>query len=245
VRPHDPGRGEAVEILNSSRAFARLVAPGPRRTLIGKQRAKEMLMTTFVLPNLPYPIDALAPTISADTMAVHYGKHHKGYVDKMNKLVADTSASVTTLSDAIRSSNSALAQAAAQAWNHEFFWRCLSPKKSTPSAELTAAIEAGFGSRRALEEKLKAAANELFGSGWVWLVKDQSGLKLASTPNAGLLVHETPVVPLLTVDVWEHAYYLDYKNERARYLNGVWELLNWGFASEQLARREGAHGLRA
>ena len=202
-------------------------------------------MTIFVLPNLPYPTDALAPTISADTMSVHYGKHHKGYIDKVNKLVAETGSNATTLQDAIRSSNTALANAAAQAWNHEFFWRSLTPKRNAPSADLAAAIDAGFGSRRALEEKLKAAANELFGSGWVWLAKDDVGLKIASTPNAALIIHETPVIPLLTIDVWEHAYYLDYKNERARYVNGVWELLNWEFASEQFSRRGGADGRRS
>jgi superoxide dismutase, Fe-Mn family len=229
--------GRAVEKINSTRPFARLVAMSPRRTLCDTHAAHGAKMPTFPFPPLPYPLDALSPTISAETMAIHHGKHQRAYVDKVNMLVADSGESPTSLVEVMRIGSSVLAQTAAQAWNHDFFFRCLTPKSTAPSAELAAAIEADFGSKRAFEEKLKSAATDLFGSGWIWLLKDSSGLKIASTPNAGLHVHESRVVPLLTIDVWEHAYYLDYKNERSRYVQGVWDLINWEFVSEQHARR--------
>ena len=193
--------------------------------------------TQHVLPPLPYPLDALAPVISRATMEVHYDKHHRGYVERVNKLVAGTNKASLSLDDVITKSTGPLAHAAAQAWNHDFFWRSMTPRKTQPSAAVASALVHAFGSLEAFEERWKTAAKDLFGSGWVWLIRSKTGaLEIVTTPNAGLLVHETAAVPLMTLDVWEHAYYLDYKNERARYVEGAWGLINWDFVAERLGR---------
>jgi Fe-Mn family superoxide dismutase len=196
-------------------------------------------MTIALMP-LPYATDALAPHISSDTLEVHHGGHHKGYVKKVNDAIAGGSladASIEAIiADAARSGDHKLYNSAAQPWNHGFYWNSLTPSQSTPSAELASAIDAAFGSVDALGEALQKEGEAHFASGWVWLVADGGALKVTSTHDA-----DTPLTgsanPLLTIDLWEHAHYLDTKNERPRYLKAViGNLLNWEFASENYAR---------
>ena len=193
-----------------------------------------------VLPSLPYAEDALDPVISARTIGVHYGKHHKGYVDNLNKLVAGTEYSDLTLEEIIggiagKSEKTAIFNNAAQTWNHTFFWNSLRPKGGgEPPAVLKQKIEASFGTVDACRKEMATAATTQFGSGWAWLVLDGSKLKVVKTGNA-----DSPLTqgqkPLLTIDVWEHAYYLGYQNHRADYVNAVLDnLINWGFAAENL-----------
>ena len=193
-----------------------------------------------ILPPLPYVEDALAPTINSKTIHVHYGKHHKGYVTKLNKLVGGTDfeglALETTILKATDQADAvAIFDNAAQHWNHSFYWQSLRPNGGgEPPATLKEKIEKSFGSVDALRKAMANAAANQFGSGWVWLVLDKNELKVISTNNAG-----TPltlgVKPLLTIDVWEHAYYLDYQNKRAEYVDAVLaNLINWEFAAENL-----------
>jgi len=189
----------------------------------------------FELPPLPYADDALAPHISPETIAYHYGKHHKAYVDNLNKLTAGTDWENKSLEDVVRGSKGGLFNNAAQVWNHTFYWSSLSPdgggEPSGPLAEKIAEKFAGFA---AFKEQFTQAATGRFGSGWAWLVdKPGEGLSIETTPNA-----ETPLTypckPLLTCDVWEHAYYIDYRNARPKYLEHFWELVNWEFAAGNL-----------
>lgn len=193
-----------------------------------------------VLPPLPYAENALDPVISASTIGFHYGKHHKGYVDTLNKLVAGTELANLTLEALItetagKADKVAIFNNAAQTWNHTFYWRSLRPKGGgEPAAALKQRIEASFGNLDTCKKELATAATTQFGSGWAWLVLDADKLKVVKTGNA-----ETPlttgVTPLLTIDVWEHAYYLDYQNRRADYVNAVLDkLINWGFATDNL-----------
>ncbi len=193
-----------------------------------------------VLPPLPYAENALDPVISANTIGFHYGKHHKGYVDTLNKLVAGTELAKLTLEKLItetagKADKAAIFNNAAQTWNHTFYWRSLRPKGGgEPAGALKQRIEASFGSLDACKNELSTAAASQFGSGWAWLVLDADKLKVVKTANA-----ETPltqgVKPLLTIDVWEHAYYLDYQNRRADYVKAVLDkLINWGFATDNL-----------
>jgi Fe-Mn family superoxide dismutase len=193
-----------------------------------------------VLPPLPYAENALDPVISASTIGFHYGKHHKGYVDALNKLVAGTELANLTLEALIietagKADKVAIFNNAAQTWNHTFYWRSLRPKGGGgPGAALKQRIEASFGNLDACKKELATAATTQFGSGWAWLVLDADKLKVVKTGNA-----ETPLAtgvrPLLTIDVWEHAYYLDYQNRRADYVNAVLDkLINWGFATDNL-----------
>jgi Fe-Mn family superoxide dismutase len=194
----------------------------------------------FVLPPLPFADNALAPVISGNTLGFHYGKHHKGYVDNLNKLVVGTEFAEMPLEKIITSTSGqadkiGIFNNAAQIWNHTFYWRSLRPGGGgAPPAVLQQRIEAAFGSLETCKKELAAAALTQFGSGWAWLVLDGGKLKIVKTGNA-----ETPLAkgmkPLLTIDVWEHAYYLDYQNRRADYISGVLEkLLNWNFAAENL-----------
>ena len=194
----------------------------------------------IVLPALPYAESALAPVISAHTLSFHYGKHHKGYVDNLNKLIAGTEYADLPLEKIItavagKADKAAIFNNAAQIWNHTFFWHSLSAKGGgEPPASLKQKIEADFGSVDACKKELAGAALSQFGSGWAWLVLDGNKLKTMKTANA-----ETPltsgVKPLITIDVWEHAYYLDYQNRRADYVNAVLEkLLNWDAALQNL-----------
>jgi Fe-Mn family superoxide dismutase len=191
----------------------------------------------FSLPPLPYAEDALAPVISAETLALHHGKHHKKYIDTMNQLLGETEVRGSTLEDVVRSSQGKLFNNAAQAWNHEFYWHSLTPKAAAPSAALRQRLERDFGSYESFVDKLAAAANGQFGSGWAWLVDKDGKLEVVATSNA-----DTPMAHgvrcLLALDVWEHAYYVDYRNERERYVQAVIEKrLNFAFAEENLNRR--------
>ncbi len=196
--------------------------------------------TPHVLPPLPFAENGLAPVITAQTIGFHYGKHHKGYVDNLNKLVAGTEFAELTLEKIIAGTagqpeKAAIFNNAAQIWNHTFYWKSLKPQGGgEPPAALKQKIEASFGSVDACRKELAAAAVSQFGSGWAWLVADGDKLKTVKTGNA-----EVPVTaglrPLLTVDVWEHAYYLDYQNRRADYVNAVLDkLINWEFALQNL-----------
>ena len=194
----------------------------------------------FSLPPLPYAEGALAPVISAQTLSFHYGKHHKTYVDTLNKLVAGTEFEGQSLESIIRATAGKPDKApvfnnAAQIWNHTFYWHSLKAQGGgEPPSALKQQIDASFGSLDACKKELLTAATTQFGSGWAWLVLDAGKLKVVKTGNA-----ETPltkgVKPLLTIDVWEHAYYLDYQNRRPDYVNAVLDkLINWGFAADNL-----------
>ena len=188
----------------------------------------------FDLPPLPYPEDALAPVISPETLALHHGKHHRKYVDTMNDLLQKEPVKGSTLEEVVRNSKGKLFNNAAQAWNHDFYWHSLSPKKTRPAGALLRRLESDFGSYDKFAEQFAAAATGQFGSGWAWLVEDKGKLAIVTTSNA-----DTPMARgtrcLLTVDVWEHAYYVDYRNQRERYLSAViGERLNWQFAERNL-----------
>ena len=187
------------------------------------------------LPPLPYAQNALAPYISAETLEYHYGKHHKAYVDNINKLIAGTDFQAMTLEEIIRRASGPVQNNAAQVWNHTFYWNCLAPNAGgEPTGEVAAAITKNFESFSQFQEKFTAAATTLFGSGWVWLVKNNSGgISIESTSNAGNPVRDGRK-PLLTCDVWEHAYYIDYRNARAKYVEAFWKLVNWGFVAQNL-----------
>ncbi len=193
-----------------------------------------------VLPSLPYAENALAPVISAGTMGFHYGKHHKGYVDNLNKMIAGTEYADWTLARLVcgtvgKIEKSAFFNNAAQAWNHAFFWRSMKPEGGgLPSGRLMVLIGKSFGTFDKFKEAFLAAAVAQFGSGWVWLVQEGDGLKIVKTSNA-----DTPVAhgqtALLTCDVWEHAYYLDYQNRRKDFVQAFLDhLANWEFAASQL-----------
>jgi Fe-Mn family superoxide dismutase len=193
-----------------------------------------------VLPSLPYAENALNPIISANTIGFHYGKHHKGYVDNLNKLVAGTEFADLPLENIItatagKADKTAIFNNAAQTWNHTFYWRSLKPKGGgEPPAVLQQKIEASFGTLDACKKELATAATTQFGSGWAWLVLDGNKLKVVKTANADVPM-STGLKPLLTIDVWEHAYYLDYQNRRADYIAAVLDkLINWDFAAENL-----------
>jgi Fe-Mn family superoxide dismutase len=190
----------------------------------------------FDLPPLPYAEDALAPVISAETLALHHGKHHKKYVDTMNDLLQKEQVPGSTLEDVVRNSKGKLFNNAAQAWSHDFYWHSLSPEKNRPAGALLRRIESDFGSYERFAEQLAAAAAAQFGSGWAWLVEEHGKLAIVTTSNADTpMAHGTKC--LLTIDVWEHAYYVDYRNQRERYLSAViGERLNWEFAEKNLGR---------
>ncbi|MBN5228805.1 superoxide dismutase [Fe] [Serratia marcescens] len=191
---------------------------------------------SFELPALPYEKNALEPHISAETLEYHYGKHHNTYVVNLNNLVKGSEFEGKSLEEIIKTSNGGVFNNAAQVWNHTFYWHCLSPQGGgEPQGELAAVIVKSFGSFAAFKEQFTDAAVKNFGAGWTWLVKKPDGaLAIVNTSNAA-----TPLTgedkPLLTVDVWEHAYYIDYRNARPKYLENFWALVNWTFAAENLA----------
>lgn len=194
---------------------------------------------TISLIALPYPADALAPHISQRTLEIHHGAHHKAYVDKTNDAIAGTKLDDASLNEIVKAAkdDAKLFNNASQVWNHGFYWHSLSPEKTTPSAELAAAIDRDFGSLDAFKEKLAAEAVGHFGSGWAWLVVQDGKLAITSTHDAASPFSDDSGVPLLTIDVWEHAYYLDAQNKRPAYVKAVLDdLLNWDFASENFAR---------
>ncbi|MFP5383414.1 MAG: superoxide dismutase [Gammaproteobacteria bacterium] len=188
----------------------------------------------FELPPLPYAKDALAPFISAETIDYHYGKHHQAYVTNLNNLVKGTDQENRTLEEIINSSSGGIFNNAAQVWNHTFYWNCMKPNGGgEPAGALAAAINKAFGSFAAFKEKFSASAVGNFGSGWTWLVKNKDGsLEIVNTSNAGCPLTEGRT-PLLTVDVWEHAYYIDFRNLRAKYVETFWNYVNWDFAAKQ------------
>ncbi|MGB6009238.1 superoxide dismutase [Fe] [Castellaniella sp.] len=189
----------------------------------------------FTLPPLPYAMDALAPHISKETLEFHYGKHHQAYVTNLNKAVEGTELAGLSLEDVIRKSTGGVFNNAAQVWNHTFYWNSLSPKGGgEPSGALRKAIEAKWGSVDAFKDAFSKSAAGNFGSGWTWLVKKADGtLDIVNTSNAGTTVTTTDKA-LLTCDVWEHAYYIDYRNARPTYLEHFWNLVNWDFAAANL-----------
>ena len=194
----------------------------------------------FELPKLPYPKNALSPVISEETIEYHYGKHHQAYVTNLNNLLKTDECKAfvgKSLEEIILSSKGGVFNNAAQIWNHTFYWHCLTPNaKARPEGLLLQAIEKKFGSFEMFKEAFSKTAVTTFGSGWAWLVKTKSGeLELISSSNAGCPLTEGQI-PLLTCDVWEHAYYVDYRNARPKYVDEFWRIVNWDFVSEQLAK---------
>ena len=193
----------------------------------------------FILPELPFAKDALDPHMSAETLEFHHGKHHMAYVEKTNSLLADKGLEDASLLDVIKAAkdkgDKKLFNNAAQIWNHSFFWQCLAPAGSTElKGELKTMVERDFGSGETMLEKLATESAEHFGSGWGWLVLDNDKLKVTSLHDADTpAVHD--LVPLLTLDVWEHAYYIDYRNERPKFVKSVLDnLVNWDFVAQNL-----------
>ena len=191
----------------------------------------------FELPDLPYPKNALEPHISQETLEYHHGKHHNTYVTKLNGLIPGTEFEGKSLEDIIKSSSGGVFNNAAQIWNHTFYWHCLSPNGGgEPTGALGDAINAKWGSFEAFQKEFDEKAAGNFGSGWTWLVKNADGsLDIVNTSNAGTPITEGKT-PLLTVDVWEHAYYIDYRNSRPNYLAAFWKLVNWEFAAENFSK---------
>jgi Fe-Mn family superoxide dismutase len=191
----------------------------------------------FELPELPFGTTELAPFVSEETFEYHWGKHHAAYVNNLNKMVADTEFADMTLEKIVQKSEGGMFNNAAQHWNHSFFWNCLSPNGGgTPKGKVLEQINKSFGSFEIFKEKFSTAAATLFGAGWAWLAEDDQGnleilaLKDADTP----LRHGKKA--LLTLDVWEHAYYIDYRNARPKFIEGWWDVVNWNFAEKNLGQ---------
>ncbi len=190
----------------------------------------------FELPALPYAKDALLPHISAETLEYHHDKHHQTYVTNLNNLVAGTEFENASLEEVVVKSSGGVFNNAAQVWNHTFYWNCLTPNGTgAPTGALAEAIDATFGSFDKFKEEFTKCAVTTFGSGWGWLVKNADGsLALVSTSNAGCPL-TSGQTPLLTCDVWEHAYYIDFRNLRPKYLEAFWALVNWDFVASNYA----------
>jgi len=188
---------------------------------------------THTLAPLPYAMDALAPHISKETLEFHYGKHHQTYVTNLNNLIPGTEFESASLEEIVKKSTGGIFNNAAQVWNHTFYWNSLSPNGGTePKGKLAEAINAKWGSLEAFKEAFNKSAAGNFGSGWTWLVKKADGsVDIVNTSNAATPV-TTADQPLLTCDVWEHAYYIDYRNARPKYLETFWKLANWSFAEK-------------
>jgi Fe-Mn family superoxide dismutase len=184
------------------------------------------------LPPLPYAKNALEPIISEETLEFHYGKHHQAYVTNLNNLVPGTEFENASLDEIVMKAGGGIFNNAAQVWNHSFYWNCLSPQGGgEPTGALADAINAAFGSFDAFRDEFSKSAVGNFGSGWTWLVKNESGgVEIVNTTNAGNPMTEGKT-PLLTVDVWEHAYYVDYRNARPKYLEEIWKIINWEFVA--------------
>ena len=191
----------------------------------------------YELPELPYSKDALAPHISEETLNFHYGKHHQAYVNKLNALVPGTEFEGLSLEDIIMKANGGIFNNAAQIWNHTFYWHSMSPNGGgEPTCELATALEKAFGSIDNFKEKFTEKALTQFGSGWAWLVKNKDGaLEVVNTLNANNPLTDGKK-PLLTCDVWEHAYYIDTRNDRGKYVSNFWQLVNWDFAAENFSK---------
>jgi len=196
----------------------------------------------FTLPDLPYAQDALEPYYSANTLSFHHGKHHNAYINKTNELIAGTDLEGKSVEEVIAAAHSAgnkgLYNQSAQIWNHTFFWHSMKPGGGgAPSGELASMIDASFGSLDEFKKQFIASATGNFGSGWTWLVKEGDGLKIVNTDDADTPLVNANQTPLFTVDVWEHAYYLDYQNLRPKFVETFLDsLVNWDFAAENLAK---------
>jgi Fe-Mn family superoxide dismutase len=190
----------------------------------------------FTLPELPYAKNALAPHISEETLDFHHGKHHNAYVVNLNGLIEGGEFADMSLEDIIRKSSGPIFNNAAQVWNHTFYWNCLSPNGGgEPSGALADAINAKWGSFEDFKKAFTADCVGNFGSGWTWLVKNAAGeLAIVKTSNAGCPLTDAGVTPLMTCDVWEHAYYIDYRNARPNYVGAFWNLVNWDFVASNL-----------
>lgn len=192
-------------------------------------------MAKHTLPPLPYAMDALQPHMSRETLEYHYGKHHQAYVNNLNNLIEGTEFQDMGLEDIIKKSSGGIYNNAAQVWNHTFFWNCLSPSGGQPTGELADKINQSFGSFEDFQKKFTQAAVTLFGSGWAWLVKKpDGGLAIEGMGNAGNPL-TTANTALLTCDVWEHAYYIDYRNARPVFLEAFWKIVNWDQVAKNLA----------
>ncbi|HEY3813148.1 MAG TPA: superoxide dismutase [Caulobacteraceae bacterium] len=197
----------------------------------------------FTLPDLPYGYDALEPAMSSDTLHFHHDKHHKKYVDTVNQLVEKSGKHPASLEAvieaAVKDGDKKLFNNAAQAWNHAFFWNCMTPKASKPQGDLLAAIERDFGGLDKLRDKFVADGEAQFGSGWAWLIEQDGKLSVVTTHDAHAPMATPGVKPLLVCDVWEHAYYLDHQNNRKAFLEAFFDrLANWSFAEQQLAAKQ-------
>jgi len=189
---------------------------------------------TITLPPLPYAADALEPHMSRETLEYHHGRHHATYVANVNRLVQGTELEGSRLEDLLAEATGPLWDNAAQVWNHAFFWQCLSPRRTTPAGALKQKLAESFGSVEEFRARFDKAAAALFGSGWAWLVREHDGgLRIATTRNADLPARSNQT-PLLTCDLWEHAYYLDRRNDRGEYLKHFWPLVNWDFVARNL-----------
>lgn len=197
-----------------------------------------LLIMTYVLPPLPYALDALEPAISRETLEYHYGKHHQAYVNNLNNLVPGSPYENMTLDELVMKADGPIFNNAAQVWNHTFYFNTFSPNpKKEPGEKLAAAIKRDFGSMDTFKEQFNKAANSLFGSGWAWLVTDDSGrLSIVSESNAGNPLRSKGLKPLMTCDVWEHAYYIDYRNLRADYVKNFWNILDWSVVDERYSK---------
>ena len=198
-----------------------------------------------ILPDLPYALDALEPHISKETLRFHHGKHHATYVKKLNKLIQNTEFADQPLEEIVRRADGEIFNNAAQVWNHNVYWRSLSPQGGgQPEGQFAETLKNSFDSVEAFQKAFNQAAKKLFGSGWVWLTADGQGrLEIESTQNADTPLRRDKTV-LLACDVWEHAYYIDYRNARADYLGAFWYLVNWQYAADQYGQ-EAPHRQRA
>ncbi|EXJ16068.1 superoxide dismutase [Imhoffiella purpurea] len=190
------------------------------------------------LPDLPFPTDALEPHMSSETLSLHHGKHHATYVEKLNALIEGTEFATSPLSEIVAKAHGGIFNNGAQAWNHAFFWNCLHPEGGGDPHQgaLADAIAKDFGSAEALRNEFSTRLTTLFGSGWVWLAKDRDGnLGVESTSNAGNPITDGKM-PILTCDMWEHAYYVDYRNRKKEYVESFWHLVNWNFVAANFER---------
>ena len=197
-----------------------------------------LMIMTHSLPTLPYEMEALAPHMSRETLEYHYGKHLKTYIDNLNNLIVGTPFAEMPLEEICVKAEGPIFNNGAQAWNHIFFFNSLTPtSQGAPTGALAAAIDRDFGSLEAFKEQFGKAATSLFGSGWVWLCSDKDGkLSIVAEPNAGNPLKKG-LTPLLCIDVWEHAYYIDYRNSRPEFIKNFWELVNWKVVEQRYTEK--------
>jgi len=191
----------------------------------------------FTLMNLPFSKNELVPYISSETIEFHYGKHHLTYVENLNKLIYNTKFDDCSLIEIIKTSNGPIFNNAAQLWNHDFYWMSVKNNlQQNISAELISAINTMFGNIENFKKRFIELSMSVFGSGWVWLVKEKGGLNIVATNNANSPLINDNQIPIFTCDVWEHAYYIDYRNSRLQYLESFWNIINWEFANKNFIK---------